>query len=210
MMAQEIETAARQRFNAVSDNFWTPIEVYSLIYFAQIEMARKANVIERIYSTSSVANQQAYPYPTNSIAQKRVTWNGIKMVPFDMQNDDLITGGNQATTSSGDPQFYYIWNYNIYLRPIPSSVQTIQLFSIDLPNAVTAAGTTLDIPLELQPGLVNFVLREMCAKDKIFSSAEWYGNLWEKDLLDAMAWKKRRKRFDAFVSVKDEGSFFSL
>jgi hypothetical protein len=206
MTPQEVEQAARERYNAVNDPNWSSSEIMSLIYAACLEMAREALPIERTYSTTSVASQQEYSFPTNLMAIKRITYGGNKLLPITMREDDALTLNNQSTTATGTPQYYWIWNRTISLRPIPSSSgETIKIWAISRAQPVTST-STLEIPTEYHMDLVNYVVSEMYAKDKDLVSAKYYKELWHKAIQDAKRWVRMSKRRDSFAAIQDEES----
>ena len=91
----------------------------------------------------------------------------------------------------------------IYLRPLPSAVGTLRIFTYDKPTEVTTASQVLDIPLQFHRDLVNFVVREMALKDQNGNTANFYATLWINALKQAKAWNKKRKRGDEFQVVKN-------
>src|SRR4051812_19245005 len=141
MTPAQVETFARQKYNAVSDTFFSQSEIMNMIYDACLEFAAETKCIERVYQASTVAGQQEYSYPTNTIAIKRVTCNGIKLEPIDFRDDDTLTLNNDASVTTGAPQYYAIWNNTLYLRAIPDDVYTLKIFSINEPQAVTSTST---------------------------------------------------------------------
>lgn len=204
MTPEDIELAARRRYNAVNDTFWSQQEIFDLIYAACLEVADDAYCIERTYSTSTVAGTQEYDFPTSANAIKRVTWDGKKLTRIDMIEDDLITGLNQDTTDQGDPEYYWIWNNTISLRPVPSSVGTLKIWTYNTPSEITTATQDVEIPDVHHSRLLNFVLSSMAAKDSNYTAAQYYLALWEKDKIKIRQSMRRAKRGDKFTSVKSE------
>lgn len=204
MTPLQINTAARQRYNAVDDDFWTDAEIYNTIYQGCCELATAGLIIEAVYTASSVASQQAYTYPTNAMNIKRITYTGRKLVPTTMREDDILTQLNSATTSTGTPSSYFIWADSIYLRPIPVSAitDTIKVWSNIEPGSVTAT-STLEIPTEFQMALVNLILSEMSAKNKNYEGANYYRQLWAADVIRAKDLQRRKKRGDGFALVQN-------
>lgn len=202
MTPTELQTFIRQKYNIVGDNFWSDEEIYNIIWEASYQLAREAYVIEGTYTTTTVAGTQSYSYPTNAIALKRVTWYGRKLQPINMREDDSLTGNLQSSTSQGDPQFYYVWDETIYLRPIPSSAQTLQIFSFDKPQRITSS-STLDVPEQFHMDMVDFVLSNIHAKEKNFAGAQYYLGLWQAKVAKIKAWQRKRLRSDAFSNVQD-------
>lgn len=203
MTPVQIAEAARRRYNATSDTFWSDDELYQLIYDAQLQIARECFLIERTYTSPTVSGTQEYDFPTNAMAIKRATWNGIKLKPITMREDDAVTGLNQSTTATGTPQYYWTWNYTISLRPIPGSAQTLKLWTYNLPSAVSST-STLETPAEFHMELVNYVVQCMAEKDSNFKASAFYAQKWAKAMSDLKKWAKQRKRTDGFATVQDE------
>jgi hypothetical protein len=203
MTPSQIEEAARRRYNSVSDSFWSSDEIFELIYDACLELALETKCIERLFSTTTVASQQDYSFPSNVLAIKRVTYDGKKLKPINMREDDAITGLNQSIASEGSPTFYYQWDYTISLRPLPSDALTLKIWAYVLPSAITST-STLEIPEEFHMKLVNYIVAEMAAKDSNSDMAVYYSKRWDRAKLDILRWVAVRKRTDAFAVVQDE------
>jgi hypothetical protein len=202
MTPLQINTAARQRYNAVGDSFWSDAEIYDLIYQACTELATKAYLIERYYTASTVADTQQYSYPTNAFAIKRITYDGVRLTRIDFRQDDMLTLWNQATTATGTPQYWAEFNQVFYLRPIPSAVGTLGVYAYAQPQTIIST-STLEIPDEWHMDLVYFINREMSAKNKNYEGAQYYGTLWEKTVERAVQFGQRKKRGDSFAIVQD-------
>ncbi len=203
MTPLEIETAARRKYNSVDDSFWSSEEINGLIYEGQLEMAREAINIERVYSTSTVPSQQSYAIPTNAISIKRIEYNGAKLERISFREDDSLTNLKSNISDVGLPVYYFEWNELIYLRPIPQVADTLRIFTYNEPQEVTPS-STLEIPTQFHRDLVNFVVREMALKDQNMTIGNIYAAFWEKALKQAKTWTKKRKRGDEFSVVKNE------
>jgi hypothetical protein len=204
MTPAEIELHARRRYNAVNDTFWSQQEIFDYIYAACLEVADEALAVQRLYSTSTVIGQQEYDFPGNTIAIKRVTWNGRKLTKIDMIEDDALTGLNQTTSDTGNPEFYWVWNETISLRPVPASVETLKVYSLNEPSSISTGTQTIEIPTQHHGRLINFVLHAMAAKDQNYDAAQWYLGQWNNDKLKIRQSVARMKRTDKFTTVKDE------
>lgn len=207
MTPLEINTAARQRYNAVGDDFWSDAEIYNIIYQGCCEMATEGLIIEQTYSSVSVASQQEYSFPTNALNIKRITYDGKKLDYITFREDDVLTVLNQATTATGVPTCYAIWNNIIYLRPVPATAAlVIKIWANIEPQSVTST-STLEIPTEFQMALVNLILSEMSAKNKNYTGATYYRNLWERDIKRAARMNRKTRIGDAFQFVKNVDIF---
>lgn len=203
MTPTQIETLARQKYNATGDTFYSQDEILGYMYEGCVDLCRDNFLIEATYTTSTVADQQQYSYPTNTIAIKRVTYDGKKLKQMTMREDDAITGLNQSTTATGTPQYYFVWDEVLYLRPIPSSVANLVIYSFNEPSTLTI-NSTLEIPTVFHASLVNFIVSEMAAKDSNFGAAQFYLNKWEKTKLEAKKFARKKLRGDSFATVQDE------
>ena len=204
MTPSEINTAARDLYNASGDSFFTDSQVYNWIWQGCHELAKKAWLIERVYTTTTTASTQAYSYPSNTIAIKRITVNGKKIKRITMREDDAITLSNQTAATEGWPIYYTDFNYTIYLRPIPdASTYTIAIYSYNDAQQITAT-SALEIPTLFHFDLVDYVLMRMFMKDKNADFVALHGAEWAQHVKDAIAYKNRLKRTDGFATVQSE------
>lgn len=204
MTPDEIVLMCRRRYNAVNDTFWSDQELYDIIYQACLEVAEEAYPVERTYSTTTVSGQQEYDFPENTIAIKRITYNGRKLTKIDLIEDDALTGLNQSTTDTGTPEFYWTWNDIISLRPVPDAAYTLKVWSLNEPSAITTGTQELDIPTQFHGRLIDPVMSAMAAKDQNYQASQYYLNLWEKSKIKIRQAVARMKRTDKFTTVKDE------
>jgi hypothetical protein len=170
---------------------------------AHLELAREAMLIERTYTTTSVVSQQEYDYPTNTISIKRVTYDGEKLEPITMREDDALTLSDSATLNVGKPKYYFVWNETLYLRPVPdTSGLTIKIFSFNEPQKIVST-SAFEIPCQFIPDTKYFVMSAMAAKEGDFNKSQYYRGLWDKVVMNAKKWSKKRLRGDSFAAVQD-------
>lgn len=205
MTPTEIETAARNKYNAIGDSFFSSQELMNLMWDACNQLASDCFLIKRTYSTSTVVGQQEYTKPTNTISIKRITYNGQKIKPITFREDDTLTGLDQSTTSQGTPAYYFEWDGSIYLRPIPGEVGTLNIYSLNMHSAITST-STLEIDEIYHMSIVDYVVSEMAAKDSNFNMAKWYLERWENTKKKALSFEKKRLRGDSFATVQAEES----
>lgn len=207
MNVTDLVDYARQNYNAVGDSFFSDAELYVHLFNAQMELATKSQCIRRVYTTTTTAGTQEYAKPTLSIAIKRVTYNGAKLTPITMRQDDELTLGNMASTARGTPTCYYEWGDSIFLRDIPdSSSATLKIFSFDKPSTVSAS-STLDVPDRYHADLAEYLLWRMTLKDKDAGMAGAFKESWEKKVRDAVVYERRMLRADSFTGVRDSEFF---
>lgn len=209
MSPADILTMARARYNAVSDSFFTDLELYGAIYQAQLELSNDMNIIEALYTTTTVSGTRQYAFPTQTRMIKRVEFInlsgvGVKLEPITMREDDALTLVNVASTTLGTPQFYTIFNYSIYLRPIPDTTAcTLKVYSYNEPQSITST-SVLEVPTAFHMDIVDYVVMQMYLKDKDPTMAQAYKILWDQAKLRCKRWIQKRKRSDAFTVVMNE------
>jgi hypothetical protein len=205
MTPQEIIDAARRGYNAnSSDSFFSDQQMFEWLYQASMELAKEGFLIEKVATATTTSGTQEYSYPTNAFAIKKLTYDGEPLEHITFRQDDLLTGGQQDSTATGDPLAYVEFAQVIYLRPIPnSSTATLKIWSYNHPSGVPTATSTLDLPDEWHIHTTNFILREMCAKNKNYEGARYYGALWAKTVLDAVEFGRKKKRGDNFGIVQN-------
>lgn len=199
----QLLTACQEEYNAVGDTFFSDNSIYNLMTKGCNELALKAHLIEaKDTSTSTAIGTQSYSFPTSAFEIKRVEYDGAKLDPIDFREDDLVNL-YPTTTTTGTPRFYAVWNRTIYLRPIPSAVKTLTIYSYNSPAIITSV-STLEIPAIWHWALVDFVLMNMCAKDENTKMVSYYNALWADHVKNAIIWKAKQKRTDGPAQVKDE------
>lgn len=206
MTPQEIITLSRQAYNAVGDTFWSDNELLSYIYLGSINFAQKALPIEGTFTLTTTNGTREYSYPTNLISIRRVTYDGEKLQPISLEEDDILTANNAETTDTGTPLYYSIWDSSIFLRPTPEEALTLKVYGYLKPQPVTI-NSTLEIPSLWHEALVDYVLWRMVIKDKNTDMTIFYKNNYESHVNEAKKWWAKRKRGDKMAMVKNVDSY---
>lgn len=206
MTQGEIVTAGRRKYNAVGSTFWSDAEIYDLIYEAQLRLCSEARMlVESVDSTNTTTDgTQTLAFPSTFQMIKRIEVNGSPLKKVDFHEDDALTLYDADTTDEGSPEYYFTWNRTIYFRPIPDTTgQTIRIFGYALPTLGTAAGDSVDMPVNFHMDIANYVASELAAKDQQIDVARHYENKWELAVLRAKKWAQKRRNSDGFAIVKD-------
>lgn len=193
---------ARQKYNAVGDTFFSDTELFGHIYDAQMQLATEANCIRRIFTATTVIGQQEYSKPTNTIMIKRVTYDGQKLHPYTMREDDAVTLSNQSTTNTGYSQYYFEWDTSIFLRPVPESAVELKIFSYNMPQEVTS-NSTLEVPTRYHLDISIYLLAVMTAKDRNYDGSDRYMAQWQARVAKAKAYERKMLRGDSFSVIQD-------
>lgn len=203
MTPTQIEDHVRAQYNAVGDTFFTQAEILRHIFDGQMILAKKAWCIRNVYTTTTTAGTQEYAKPSRSLSVKRITYNGVKLAPSTMREDDALTFSNQTTTAQGSPTYYYEWGSSFFLRPVPdSSSGTLKIYSFDKPQTVTST-STLDLPDTYHDGLPDYILWRMALKDKNPKLAAEYKVNWDQFVRETQAFERKALRGDSFTGIQD-------
>ncbi len=202
MTPTEIVEYARQNYNAVGDTFFSDAELYRHIFQAEMELAVKAGCIKSVYTTTTVASTQEYSRPANAIVLKRITYNGVKLAPITMREDDAITLSNQTTTTTGTPAYYFEWGESVFLRPVPDDALTLKIWSLDKPQTVSAT-SVLQVPDRYHYAIADYLTWRIALKDRNVQLATEYRTAWDRALLEATKHERKRLRGDQFYGIQD-------
>lgn len=203
MTPTDVLTQARDQYNAVGDSFFTDSALLNWMKDACDILAREAWIIERVYTTTTVASQQAYAYPTNTLAIKRITYNGRKIKRLTGRQDDAATLSNQSAATTGNVVYYTDFNYTIYCRPIPDSAFPLVIYSYNTAQPIVTT-SSLEVPEWTHMALVKYLLKTMFAKDQNTAMIQFYSGEWNEEVLKIKAIQRRRMRADSFATVQDE------
>lgn len=207
MTPQQVEEAARARYNAVSSTFYSQDEVFKVIYAAEQELATEGWVIEgKDTSIPTVSGTRIYSFPSLFIAIKRIEYDGRKLEKIDDREDDSLTIHDSGSQVQGTPAYYWVWNDQVYLRPVPDAAETLTIYGYKEATLLTTASSTLSVPVRFHSKLINPVIAALAEKDENFEAAQYYRNLWDVDVEKVRRLKAKLKRTDGFAVVKDEES----
>jgi hypothetical protein len=199
----DLVNSCRQRYNAVGDRFFSDEEIWELVYEAEMEISIECQALETVYTTSTVASQREYDYPTRLLRISRMTYNGERIEPIDFLKDDAMTGSNEETTTTGDPLYYCIFADRLFLRPVPQEVGTIKIYAITQPTELTAITDSLSVPERYRLQIKDYVLSQMFAKDKNANMTGYHENRWQRSVEKIKRFEKKRKVGDSYAVVKN-------
>lgn len=211
MTPSEIETAARRRLNAVSDNFWSSEEIIQdCLYFAMLELAREARVIEATSSsTTSVVGQDTYAFPTGASEITRVTYDGKPLTRIDDKQMDVQTGGT-STAISGTPRYFTEFNSNIILQPVPDTASKVIKFWYYAEPTRPDSTSTLDIASIYHDLLVTGTVFYMVSKEPTDPRIGLWEPVWNAAIGKARVHAQRKKRAAGFTRVNREEDLINL
>ena len=196
----DVMTRARRRYNAVGDDFFSDEMLRDLILDAQTILAKEGWVIEKTFTTPSVAGTREYSYPSTTLSIREIRYDNIKISKEKLREDPKTS----STDPSGKPSKYALWNDTIIFYPTPSvSDETIQIRVYSYPADITSNVSDIEVPEEYKEDLVNYVLMWMALKDQNTVLSDRYEKLWNEAVYRAKKQRKKRLRTDSNTRVSD-------
>jgi hypothetical protein len=134
----------------------------------QTDICRKAECLNGVYPISTVVGTGAYPYPADFIKEQTVKLNGYKLSRLTLPSIDVLFPDREVENVRGNPLYYYHWNRNINLYPIPDTAATNGLTIWYIRNAVQLTGSaqTPEIPSIFHEDLVEYCLWRALQQDE--------------------------------------------
>lgn len=204
MTPAQIQAAARRKYNATGDTFFSDDEFFYLIYEAESVLAQESLVIQKTYTTSSVASQREYAWPTNALGIRRIEYDGSKLKFINMRQDDIVTLLNTDVVDTGTPEYYFVWDRSIFLRKTPGTAGlSIKIYTYDLPSLQTSSSANLDTPVIYHKDIVNFVVANMAIKDGNGTIYDRFNKMWELAVANSRKFQRRRVGQDGMPRVQN-------
>ena len=174
-------------------------QIVALLNEGQNRLCMNSYLLMTCATTSTVASQEGYSVPSDFIKIEAVfiynttTNQKQRLRPIDLMKRD-------ATKSTGNPQYYYIWGTNVSsvnsftvnLNPIPSSSGTsdLEIYFRQAPLTMVSGGQAPEIPGHFQYALVAYALWKIWLRDQSTlgaNLASFYRSEWDQWVEDARA-----------------------
>lgn len=209
LTANDIITRARSRYNAENDTFFDDAMLMAAIYDAESILAKEGYVIEKTYTTPSVAGTRTYSLPSTTLAIKEVKYN-YRIIDKSKLDRDPKTSVSSLT---GTPNEYALWDGALILYPAPvnagsldinnNMVDYIEVRVYKHPDDVTSTASTLDIPEEYKEDIISYILKIMAFKDQNLNLYDRLKQEWDECVLRVKKQGEKRKRSDQGSRVTD-------
>jgi len=209
LTANDIITRARSRYNATDDDFFTDAELMAAIYDAESILAKEGYIIEKTYTTPSIAGTRTYTLPVTTLGVKEVKYDYC-ILEKDSLDRDPKTSSDEVT---GTPLKYATWENAIILYPTPVNsgsveddgdlVDYIEIRVYKQPDDVLSLTSTLDIPEEFKSDIINYILMHMAFKDQNLNLYDRLKMTWEDTVIRVKKQRQKRLRTDRSAKVRD-------
>lgn len=140
---------------------------------AQLELVRKAEVLQGSYATVSLNGTRAYAIPSDVLRIRRVEYNERRISKVSLEELDTVDSYQTSGDASGEPIYYYEWSGNIYFYPTPSeNDKVISVYYLKRPTELSAVSDVPDIPEQFHPDLVRYCLSRAKEVDEEYDKAQ--------------------------------------
>lgn len=210
MTPAQAKAHVRNQIDEQTAKFWSDSEIWSYLWEAERLLVDKASVYQGVdTSTSTVASTQAYDIPSDCIRIDGLTWSGVKLKRTNLDIYESLSNPTYGgTTTTGDPVYYYEFNSQVCLYPVPDSVATLKFYYIKEPAELTDSSTTFSVRPQYHSSLVNYAIYKCLMKD-MDPRADTNLNMWLNALNDTLDSYNRTRFEDAHYQVMDENSLNS-
>jgi len=206
MLPSEVYTLIREQCNETDTTFWGESEVYRYMSIGESIIAEKIGLIEASATTVTVSGTRGYSFTSGTLV--RVTWDEVRLERVEINSLGDIEGESYGgVTVQGNPRYYYVWNNEINLSPIPNSAKTLKKFYRTYPEAVTTASSSWSIPNDYGQHVADYALFRMFIKDQeMTNEAMAFKESWEDSLKTITHdWKQRKYRdLNTMVNTTDD------
>lgn len=182
----EVMTAVKRQFGDESGVQLEDADIIRWINDAQDVIVAKTKVLKAKSTTSSVANQGSYTFPSDNIHQvESIHYNGVRIpnMPF-AEAEEYIFAADPDKTMVGTPEFWYEWAGTFTLWPTPGGIEDIDLYYTKRPTPVTSAANILSVPDKFYQDVVRYVLINAYEMDEDLANAQAKGAQFDQSIND--------------------------
>jgi len=165
-----IESIVRLKLNQVNKSNIQTSEIYTVLNFMQTYLMLETKCLERSFTISTVKDQEAYDISSEQVGQITFLMNSWKGKIEIVSN---IEYPEYEEISASYPSIMTIFNRSIYLRPIPTEVNTITLFGKQTSVRTDAsASNEPEVPKYCDLALIYGICKELAGESTIDPSSK--------------------------------------
>lgn len=183
--ATDVKRSVQRTFGDESGVQLEDADLIMWINDAQEEIVKRNKLIKTTATSSTVADQAEYTFPSNDILQiesLHVGGTKINNVPFAQADLDLIS--DDLAAERGTPVAWWEWGGTFTLYPAPSTVLPIKLYYTKRPTRITLLTETLSLPDKFFKQIVDYVLQQAYEMDEEPEMSQMKQAQFENGLLE--------------------------
>jgi hypothetical protein len=183
-LVSEVITAAQRQFGDEAGVQLDSADVIRWINDAQDIIVAKNKVLKAKSSSTTVASQSTYTFPTQNIHQiEAIHYNGYRVPNMSFpQAEELIFRSDPINVVLGDPQIWYEWAGTFTLWPTPNAAKTLDLYYTQRPAQVTSTTDVLAVPDKYYQDVVRYVMQQAYEMDEDMANSQVKAQQFEDSL----------------------------
>lgn len=183
-LVSEVITAVQRQFGDESGVQLETSDIIRWINDAQDIIVAKNKVLKAKSTTTSVAGQAAYTFPSDNIHQiESIHFNGYRVpnMSFAEAEEHIFQADPQAL-SQGDPILWYEWAGTFTFWPAPGDVKNIDLYYTQRPAPVDNTSDVLSVPDKYYQDVVRYCMQNAYEMDEDMTNSQAKGQQFDASL----------------------------
>lgn len=158
----EIKQRAKRILGDDSGALYAEDDFIRWINDAQIDIARKTEVLQDFSTYSIVAAQQEYDLPDDFIKIVKISYNGITLKSTTLQEIDSLSPSRDSDSYRDSPYRWYIWGNRLWIHPLPVSDVTdaLRIFYVFRPPTLISDNDIPAIPVQMHEDIVQYCVAQ--------------------------------------------------
>lgn len=172
----------------------------------QVLIVRKTGALTG--TDTAAANTYPKNLPTDFIETKRVTYNGVNLLPIMIEDLDQLQ--IDLTLNQDTPNFYFHWNNQLNLYPDPQSTDSLSVvhYYTRMPATIAADGSTPEVPVQYHEDIVRFCVMRAHERNENWNAVKISSDFF--DSTEGLRKEESKKRDDDFYVVRDDPAEFEI
>lgn len=171
----QVKRTVRRLFGDEAGVQLEDLDIQRWVDDAQTAIVERNKVLKSVSTTSSVAGQAAYTFPSPLIVQvESITYDGSPLDNIEMHTaQEMIQGSDPQQEESGTPTSWYEWGGSFVLYPKPDAVKDITLYYTRYPTPITGdEAQLLDLPDKYFQAIVDYCLWKAYELDEDWQASQ--------------------------------------
>lgn len=172
-LVSDVLIAVKRQFGDESGVQLADSDIIRWINDAQDVIVAKNKVLKAKSTSTSVAGQASYTFPSDQIHQvESLHFKGYRVPNMSFaEAEEHIFTADPLNVALGDPTLWYEWGGTFTLWPTPNSDSSIDLYFTRRPTPVTTSASILSVPDKYYQDVVRYVMQQAYEMDEDFQNS---------------------------------------
>ncbi len=169
-------------------------DIISWVNEAQLDIARKTEVLQDFTTIDVVANQESYDIPADFLKIVSVSYAGISLPRTTRAELDSISPARAADTFQDIPFKYYNWGTKLWLYPKPllDLADGITFYYVFRPSNLVSDADVSELPVQMHSSIIDY-----CVARGRDLNEEFYGSSLSQQRFDTAVMLSRDEQKDS-------------